>query len=249
MLDMTLFRKPAFVSVSFATFCLGAGMFALFPFLSIYLQDVLGYSPLGAGVRFLPLTAFVFAVPLATRRVAPRLGLRTMLAGGLVLVALALLLMHGLSASSGWTALLAGFILGGIGVGIANPAIAGAALRTVDPGRTGMASGFNNTCRLAGVAIGVAALGAVLEHSIATSLAPTLGPHDRVFAEAVSSAGVRAAAGRPLLVHAASTAFVTGMNDLFVIGAVAVFAGAVAVAVFLRTRAPATAPVTEPAQP
>ena len=249
MLDMTLFRKPAFVSVSFATFCLGAGMFALFPFLSIYLQDVLGYSPLGAGVRFLPLTAFVFVVPLLTRRLAVRRGVRTILAGGLVLVALALFLMHGLSPSSGWTALLAGFIVGGIGIGIANPAIAGAALRTVDPGRTGMASGFNNTCRLAGVAIGVAALGAVLERSIATSLTPTLGPHDRAFAEAVSSAGVRAAAGRPELVHAADAAFVSGLNDLFVIGAVAVFAGAVAAAVFLRTPAPVPAPAAEPAQP
>ena len=47
-----------------ATFCIGAGMFALFPYLSIYLQDVLGYSPLGAGLRFLPLTVFVFVVPL-----------------------------------------------------------------------------------------------------------------------------------------------------------------------------------------
>jgi MFS family permease len=174
---------------------------------------------------------------------------RTILAGGLVLVALALFLMHGLSPSSGWTALLAGFIVGGIGIGIANPAIAGAALRTVDPGRTGMASGFNNTCRLAGVAIGVAALGAVLERSIATSLTPTLGPHDRAFAEAVSSAGVRAAAGRPELVHAADAAFVSGLNDLFVIGAVAVFAGAVAAAVFLRTPAPVPAPAAEPAQP
>src|SRR5207245_5514260 len=67
MLDIALFRNPAFVGVSVATFCIGAGMFALFPFLSIYLQDVLGYSPLEAGVRFLPLTGFVFAVPLVTR--------------------------------------------------------------------------------------------------------------------------------------------------------------------------------------
>src|SRR5439155_2276346 len=80
MLDVTLFRRPAFVGVSVATFCIGAGMFALFPFLSIYLQDVLGYSPLGAGVRFLPLTAFVFAVPLAARKLAPQASLRVLLA-------------------------------------------------------------------------------------------------------------------------------------------------------------------------
>ena len=72
MLDMGLFRVPAFVGVSVATFCIGAGMFALFPYLSIYFQDILGYSPLGAGLLFLPLTAFVFAVPLTTRKLAPR---------------------------------------------------------------------------------------------------------------------------------------------------------------------------------
>ena len=71
MLDLNLFRHPAFVGVSVATFCIGAGMFALFPYLSIYLQDILGYSPLGAGLRFLPLTVFVFVVPLVMRKLAP----------------------------------------------------------------------------------------------------------------------------------------------------------------------------------
>src|SRR5437764_9715342 len=197
MLDVSLFRQPAFVGVSIATFCIGAGMFALFPFLSIYLQDILGFSPLGAGLRFLPLTVFVFAVPLATRRLTARLPIRVVLGGGLALVALALLLMQGLSARSHWTALLPGLVVGGIGIGLANPAIAGAALRVVDPARTGMASGINNSFRLSGVAVGVAALGAVLEHRTASSLAATVGPHDRAFAEAVSSQGLRAAAGHP----------------------------------------------------
>src|SRR5256884_8486677 len=85
MLDTDLFGRPAFLGVSIATFCIGAGMFALFPYLSIYLQDVLGYSPLGAGVRFLPLTAFVFAVPLLTRRFAAGLSMRILLSAGLAL--------------------------------------------------------------------------------------------------------------------------------------------------------------------
>src|SRR4051794_4010834 len=97
MLDVTLFQRPAFLGVSIATFCIGAGMFALFPYLSIYLQDVLGYSPLGAGIRFLPLTVFVFAVPLAMRRFAPGASMRLVLSIGLALVAGALLLMHGLT--------------------------------------------------------------------------------------------------------------------------------------------------------
>jgi EmrB/QacA subfamily drug resistance transporter len=191
MLDLDLFSHPAFVGVSVATFCIGAGMFALFPYLSIYLQDVLGYSPLGAGLRFLPLTVFVFVVPLLTRKLAPQASLRWLLAGGLVLVAVALVLMHGLSPSSHWTALLPGLIVAGIGIGLANPAIAAAALRAVDPSRTGMASGINNACRLTGVAVGVAALGAVLEDRITSSLVSSLGPHAESLGSAVAATGTR----------------------------------------------------------
>jgi EmrB/QacA subfamily drug resistance transporter len=242
MLDVTLFQRPAFLGVSIATFCIGAGMFALFPYLSIYLQDVLGYSPLAAGVRFLPLTIFVFAVPLLTRRFAAEASLRILLSAGMALVAIALLLMQGLTASSHWTALLEGLIVAGIGIGLANPAIAAAALRVVDPARTGMASGINNAFRLGGVAVGVAALGAVLERRAASSLASSLGPHGRSLATAVSSTGLRAAGGRPRVAHAAGLAFVSGLNAVLLVGCITVAVGALAAAVLMRTRAPAAAP-------
>jgi EmrB/QacA subfamily drug resistance transporter len=248
MLDIDLFSRPAFLGVSIATFCIGAGMFALFPYLSIYLQDVLGYSPLGAGVRFLPLTAFVFAVPLLTRRFAPTLSLRVLLSVGMALVAVALLLMHGLTPSSHWTALLAGLIVAGIGIGLANPAIAAAALRVVDPARTGMASGINNAFRLGGVAVGVAALGAVLERRASSSLASTLGPHGRALAQAVSATGLRAAGGRPAIAHAAGIAFVSGLNAVLLVGCITVAVGALAAAVLMRT-APVAAPVAEQQAP
>jgi EmrB/QacA subfamily drug resistance transporter len=241
MLDITLFRQPAFLGVSIATFCIGAGMFAQFPYLSIYLQDVLGYSPLGAGIRFLPLTVFVFAVPLAMRRFAPGAPFRIVIAVGLALVAVALFLMHGLTTSSHWTALLAGFIVGGIGIGLANPAIAAAALRVVDPARTGMASGVNNAFRLSGVAVGVAALGAVLESRAADSLAASLGPHGRDLGQAVASTGTRAAGSRPALVHATSLAFVSGLNAVLLVGCVVVAVGAVAAGALMRAPRPAVA--------
>ena len=242
MLDLALFRRPAFDGVSIATFCIGAGMFAQFPYLSIYLQDVLGYGPLGAGLRFLPLTAFVFAVPLVMRRFAPGASLRVVLAAGMALIAVALLLMHGLDTTSYWTALLPGLIVGGIGIGLANPAIAAAALRVVDPARTGMASGFNNACRLTGVAVGVAALGAVLERRASSSLASSLGPHGRALGQAVASTGVRAAGGRPAVAHAASLAFVSGVNAVLLVGCVVVAIGAVAAAALMRSPEPAAAP-------
>jgi EmrB/QacA subfamily drug resistance transporter len=241
MLDITLFRQPAFLGVSIATFCIGAGMFAQFPYISIYLQDVLGYSPLGAGVRFLPLTVFVFAVPLAMRRFAPGAPFRIVIAAGLALIAVALFLMRGLTASSHWTALLAGFIVGGIGIGLANPAIAAAALRVVDPSRTGMASGVNNAFRLSGVAVGVAALGAVLESRATDSLAASLGPHGRALGQAVASTGTRAAGSRPALVHATSLAFVSGLNAVLLVGCIVVGAGSVAAGALMRAPKPAAA--------
>ena len=150
MLDVSLFRRPAFVGVQLATFCIGAGMFALFPFLSIYLQDVLGNSPLGAGLRFLPITVFVFIVPLATRKLATRAPMWLLLSTSLAIASVGVLLMARISPGSDWTALLAGFVVSGIGIGLANPTIAAAALRVVDPARTGMASGISNTARITG---------------------------------------------------------------------------------------------------
>jgi EmrB/QacA subfamily drug resistance transporter len=235
MLDLNLFRSPTFVGVSIATFCIGAGMFALFPYLSIYLQDVLGYSPLDAGLRFLPLTAFVFAVPLLMRKLAPGASLRLVLTVGLVLIAGALLLMHGLTPSSRWTALLPGFIVAGIGIGLANPTIAAAALRAVDPSRTGMASGINNACRLTGVAIGVAALGAVLEDRISTSLVSSLGPHGESLASAVAATGTRVAASHPALAHPATVSFVSGLNTVLLVACVVAALGALAAGLLMRS--------------
>ncbi len=244
MFDMTLFRQPAFVGVSVATFCIAAGMFAMFPYLSIYLQDILGYSPLATGLRFLPLTVFVFFVPLATRHLAARIPLRVTIGAGLALVAAGLLLMHGLNADSAWTALLAGFIVGGVGIGIANPALAAGALRVVDPARTGMASGINNTFRLGGVAVGVAALGALLENRVTDAFTTATGDGTGALGAAVSSAGVRAVAGHPDLVEPAKTAFVSGLNDVLLAGSIVLAVGALAAALLLRSPASAPAPAT-----
>jgi EmrB/QacA subfamily drug resistance transporter len=250
MLDVSLFRRPAFVGVSLATFALGAGMFAMFPYLSIYLQDVLRTSPLGAGLRLLPLTVFVFAVPLATRNLAERVPAWVFAGIGLLLVSGSLLLMHGVKASSHWTTLLAGFVVGGIGIGLANPTLAGAALRAVDPTRAGMASGINNLCRLGGVAIGVAALGAVLENRVGASLAS--GGH-RGLAQAVSSAGSRVAHGQPALAQAAGTAFSSGLNAALLVGCGVVLVGAASAIGLMRIRtaaapAPEQAPLSSPSR-
>ena len=150
------------------------------------------------------------------------------------------------STGSRWTALLPGFVVGGIGIGLANPILAAAALRTVDPARSGMASGINNTFRLSGVSIGVAALGAVLEDRVSASLASTAHVHSRTLAAAVSSAGTRAVGGRPGLAHSAVIAFVSGLNAVLLVGCAIVFAGAVAAGVLMRGTATGPAAAADP---
>jgi EmrB/QacA subfamily drug resistance transporter len=246
MLDVSLFKRPAFVGVQLATFCIGAGMFPLFPFLSIYLQDILGYSPLGAGLRFLPITVFVFLVPLVTRKLSARVPMWGLLSTSLAIVSLGILLLEDISAGSHWTALLAGFIVTGIGIGLANPTIAAAALRVVDPARTGMASGISNTARIAGLAMGVAVLGAVLEQRVSSHLSAA-GYQAESLAAAVSSSGLRAAAGHPVLERTADAAFVSGLRLVFLIGFVTVLVGAIAAAVLVRRPVQVAEPALEPA--
>jgi Major Facilitator Superfamily len=239
MFDLSLFRKPAFTGVCIATFGIGAGMFALLPYITLYLQNELGLSPLQGGLRMLPLTVMAFVVPLVSRPVTERVPVGMALSLGLVTCAAGIWLFDGLTISSTWTALLPGMLVGGLGIGLANPAIAKAALGMVAPQRSGMASGISNTFRLGGVATGVAALGAVFQdrlqstlHSVAGHQAPTLA---RLVAAGGAQAAARASGGRTDVTAAALHAFVNGMNIVIVVGSVTVFAGA-AFAVLVRRK-------------
>lgn len=151
--------------------------------------------------------------------------------------------MEIVSVRSQWTVLLPGFVVAGIGIGLANPTIAGAALRVVDPARTGMASGISNTCRVGGLAIGVAAFGVSLQQRVGDHLAAA-GYGSKALAAAVSSSGLRAASGRPALVPVANAAFVSGFRLILLIGALTVLAGAIAALLLVRRRATSPAKAT-----
>jgi EmrB/QacA subfamily drug resistance transporter len=239
MFDLSLFSNRAFCGVSLAPVAIGAGMFAMFPYLTFYLQDALGYSPLQGGLRLLPATVLTFLVPLLTRSVAGRAP-GAFLGGGLGLTALGLVLMHGVTATSQWTELLPGLLLVGVGIGLANPAIANIALGVVAPERSGMASGISNTFRIGGLAVGVAALGAIFQHRIATSLQASLGGTHHGLAKAVASGGRHAAAafahGRTEIVEASMRAFASGLNEILLIGACLVLIGAVGAITLVRIR-------------
>jgi EmrB/QacA subfamily drug resistance transporter len=232
MLDLGLFRKPAFNGVSAVAFGLSAGMFAMFLYLTIYMQGVLDYSPLETGLHFLPLTVLSFVASPIAGKLSHRVPIRVLVGLGLGLVGLGLVLMHGLEPDSGISALLPGFVVAGIGIGITNPGIGQAAIAVVPAAKSGMGSGINTTFRQVGIATGVASLGAVFQSQVDSKLSALLPNAPPGLAEVVASGGSRAAAGsappgqRPEIVHAAKVAFVSGFNDILLIGAIVAFLGA-----------------------
>jgi EmrB/QacA subfamily drug resistance transporter len=212
MIDLTLFGRPAFVGAQITAFAISSTLFAMFLYLTLYLQDVLRLSPLQTGVRFLPLSLVSFvAAPLAGR-LSGHVPIRLLLGGGLALCALSLWLMSGISVDSSWTTLLAGFVVGGVGIGFVNAPLATTAVSTVRQERAGMASGLNNTFRQLGIATGIAALGAIFQSKV--------------------GGGGLGAAGQ--LNEAAKATFVSGLNSILEVGAVVAAVGAVLAVLLVR---------------
>lgn len=163
MLDLALLARPGLAGAAVAGFTLHCCFFALQVFLTVWLQGARGYSALATGLVFVPMAVMsVLLGPLAGP-IAARASASLRVGGGLALVALGVVLITLIGPRSTWLALMPGFIVGGIGVGIANPAIADSALGALESARAGLASGLNVTCRQLGTAVGVAGLGTLLE--------------------------------------------------------------------------------------
>src|SRR4051794_12058943 len=161
MLPLGLFRRRAFTGVQLAAFAISSSIFALFLYLTLYLQNYLGLSPFQAGLRYLPITvASFFAAPIAGVLLS-RVQARLMLSVGLTGVGVGLVLMSGVHAGSDWTTLLGGFLVAGAAVGLINPVIADVAVSVVPKEKSGMAAGINDTFRQVGVAVGIAVWGAI----------------------------------------------------------------------------------------
>ncbi len=253
MLDLSLFKRPAMVGVSLGAFTLSASIFAMFLYLTLYLQTVLDYSPLQAGVRFLPLTMLAFIAAPIAGKLTVRVQARLMMSLGLLLVAFACELMSHVQASSSWLVLLPGFLVGGIGVGITNPVLASASVSVVPPERSGMSTGAASTFRQVGISTGIAGLGAVFVHQIkpavVSSLQSTPVGQDVIvhggsqLGAAVATGGVRQAAasipaeaGRHALLSAYQTGFVSTFDHLMGISAVVAMVGAVGTLILVRQK-------------
>ncbi len=243
MLDLTLFRRPAFAGASIVAFTVSASMFSMFLYLTLYIQDVLGYSPLQAGLRFLPVTLLSFVVAPISGRLSVRVPVRLLLGCGLLLVSAGLLAMTAVDASSGWTTLIPGFLLAGAGIGMINPPLASTAIGVVHVSRSGMASGINNTFRQVGIATGIAGLGAVFQHEVTRNTTAALAasaPGRQVIAAMHSSLGGALVSGeiagaahalpasaRAALAHSYRTGFTGALSTILLIAAAIALTGSV----------------------
>jgi EmrB/QacA subfamily drug resistance transporter len=253
MLDLGLFRIPAFVGLSVVAFTLASSVFAMFLYLTLYIQDDLGYGPFAAGIRFLPQTLVIFFWSFFAGRLTVRVKSRYLLGIGMLVVTAALISMGTTHATSGWTVLLPGFILAGFGAGTVNPVLASGAVSVVQPQRSGMASGANNTARQVGIATGIAVLGAVFQSQIVkyttSALAKTASGREVLtrggsqLRGALSAGEVRqvaasipVASARQSLLNAYHVAFSSTLNHLMDIGAIVALVGAVAAFALVRQR-------------
>ena len=217
-------------------------MFAMFPYLTFYLQNDLLVIPRWR-VAFVSCQSTVpcFFVPLLIRHHSEKWPPGLFLGSGLVLTGAGLATILAVGTNSTWTTLIPGLLLTGIGIGIANPAIARIGLGTVPPERAGMASGISNTFRIGGLATGVAALGSLFEHRIASSLGPEFGTRSSNLAHLISSAGIRAAVAKaPTNPENRTTKQLSHSSQDFTliigINAALVGAGAVIAIVLIRAR-------------
>jgi EmrB/QacA subfamily drug resistance transporter len=262
MLPLGLFRRPAFTGVQLAAFAISGSIFALFLYLTLYLQNYLGLSPFEAGLRYLPITVVsFFAAPIAGVLLS-RVPARLMLSVGLAGVGVGLLLMAGVDAGSEWTTLLGGFLVAGAATGLLNPVIADVAVSVVPREQSGMAAGINDTFRQVGVAVGIAVWGAIFvgrgADKVAELTAGTSSAHGdrpRELVEAASSGNLQQALAtvppeaRETVSHAAREGFLAGFNDVLTLGALVSFAGAVLALWLVRERDIERQPVEAEGEP
>jgi EmrB/QacA subfamily drug resistance transporter len=177
MVDFNFFRSRSYFGANVVAFIVSFAMFAMFFFMALYLQNIRDYTPLQAGIRFLPSTVvIIFMGPLAGR-LADRVGSRPLMTLGLLLVAGALFWQSHITVSSSYASvLLPGFMLMGIGMGLVMSPMSTAAMNAVEPTKAGVASGILSMNRMVGSTFGVAVTGALVT-TLGRSKLESLLPH------------------------------------------------------------------------
>lgn len=243
MLRMEFFRNPRFSAASAAITLVFFALFGSIFLLTQHLQFVLGYSPLEAGFRVLPVAVLIVAAPLSARLVES-VGTKLIVSVGLLTVAAGLTLLSTVEVASGYGLVAASIAVIGAGMGFTMAPATESIMGSLPLAKAGVGSAMNDTTRMVGGALGVAVLGSVLASSYGSAVAPALRGAPPQIAEAAGDSigaattiGARLGEmGRPLL-EAARAAYIEGMGDAVLVGAAVAAAGAVLVLLFLPARA------------
>jgi EmrB/QacA subfamily drug resistance transporter len=162
MLDLSLFRNRTFSGANATMMLVALAMFGVFFFVSIFVQRILGYSPVEAGASFLPMTlCIIFFAPVAGK-LSDRVGARWLMSGGMALVSASLVLFSLLDESSTFWNLFPALLVGGAGMAMAMTPTTAAAMSSVPVDKAGVGSGVLNSMRQVGGSLGVAVMGAIL---------------------------------------------------------------------------------------
>jgi EmrB/QacA subfamily drug resistance transporter len=254
VVDFDALRSRQFLGANIVAFMVSFGMLAMFFFLALYMQNILGFSPLEAGVRFLPATVvIIFAGPIAGR-LADRFGPRPLMTAGMLITAVSLFWQSRIGVDTSYGFLAPAFVLMGLGMGLVMSPMSMAAMNAVDRTKAGVASGTLSMFRMVGGTFGVAALGALVSsvgrHDLERSLpAVPEGARERLAEGLGSGGGLHDAP--PRVVNAAHAAFVDALGTGLTISAIAVAAGAVLAWLLIapgRPSGPAPLPVAPEAE-
>lgn len=245
LLDLRLWRSPSFAVLMVTALVMQAAAFGHLAYVSIWLQSLLGLSPIRAGLVVVPLSVASFAVSAGVGRLLHSSSPRLPVGIGMVLIGIGVLLLRLVGPGSGWQALLPGLVVLGAGVGLGTPVLVSATLSTVPARRAGMASGAVNTFRQLGMALGIAVLGTVYSARMADVVRATPGvPHPDAVAAGLSRGGaasIISAVPEPVrarFVALAHAAFAAGLDRVFLLaGGAAVLCGLLVLVVVRATRA------------
>jgi EmrB/QacA subfamily drug resistance transporter len=227
MVDFTFFRSRSFLGASLVAFIVSFAMLAMFFFLALYMQNVKGYSPLEAGVRFLPSTAIIIVMGPLAGRLSDRIGPRPLMSLGLVLVSASLFWQGHLAVDTNYGFLVGAFVLMGMGMGLVMSPMSTAAMNAVDQAKAGVASGVLNMSRMVGGSFGVAAMGALIAgmgRSKIDQLLPQLS--DGARGKLADSLGAGTQVGDGATGNAVREAYVYALNNGLRVGALVALIGA-----------------------
>jgi EmrB/QacA subfamily drug resistance transporter len=171
MLDLSLFKNTTFTGANATMMLVALAMFGVFFYVSLYMQDILHYSPTKAGASFLPMTLLIILIAPFAGRYADKIGSRWLVGIGMLLVSGSLLVFSRLGENGTWWDLFPGLILGGVGMALTMTPTTAAAMGSVAVDKAGVGSAVLNSMRQVGGSLGIAVMGAIVASSL--HVAPT----------------------------------------------------------------------------